>query len=203
SGVIAHHRKKSIDWKTVKILAIGSLPTSLITVWILSLFFSDANDYQSLITSSLGVMLILTSLVLIFKKQLIAWVGKRGGSLFTQRSTTTYTLVIGIIMGALVTLSSVGAGAICTAALLVLYPTFSSVRVVGTDLAHAVPLTLIGGLGHLMLGNVDFVLLGALLVGSIPAIHLGTHSAARMPDQWLRPMLASALLGLGIKYALF
>ncbi|MEJ2743544.1 MAG: sulfite exporter TauE/SafE family protein [Gammaproteobacteria bacterium] len=179
----------------------GSLMTPLLLLFGFPPHIAVGTDL--LYASLTNVMLILTSLVLIFKKQLIAWVGKRGGSLFTQRSTTTYTLVIGIIMGALVTLSSVGAGAICTAALLVLYPTFSSVRVVGTDLAHAVPLTLIGGLGHLMLGNVDFVLLGALLVGSIPAIHLGTHSAARMPDQWLRPMLASALLGLGIKYALF
>ena len=99
--------------------------------------------------------------------------------------------------------TAVGAGAICAATLLILYPKLSAMRVVGADLAHAVPLTLVGGLGHLALGNVDFMLLSALLVGSIPAIHLGARSASKMPDYLLRPMLASTLLGLGIKYALF
>lgn len=207
SGVVAHHRMRTIEWRTVGILALGSLPASLVTIWVLGKFFDGAKGYQSLITTSLGAMLILTSIVLIFKGQIVAWVNRKQSSqtLTTKRThnVAVTTCVMGLIMGVLVTLSSVGAGAFCTAVLLVLYPKLSAVRVVGTDLAHAVPLTLIGGIGHMFLGNVDYALLGALLVGSLPAIHIGTRFAKKMPEQWLRPVLASALLGLGIKYAVF
>jgi uncharacterized membrane protein YfcA len=110
---------------------------------------------------------------------------------------------MGIALGVLVTLSSVGAGAFGTAMLLVLYPAFSSIRVVGTDLAHAVPLTLVGGLGHLWLGHVDIELLASLLIGSLPAIYIGTHLGHRLPDKLLHPLLAVTLMLLGIKYAFF
>lgn len=209
SGVVAHNRLRTISWRIVGALALGSLPASLITIWLLAKFFDGAQGYQSLITTSLGAMLILTSLVLIFKRQLVAWVNKRKPTANTNSKSKPHknvmiiTCVMGLIMGVLVTLSSVGAGAFCTSVLLVLYPKLSAVRVVGTDLAHAVPLTLIGGIGHMFLGNVDYALLGALLIGSLPAIHVGTRYAKKLPEQWLRPVLASALLGLGIKYAVF
>ncbi|OQX34027.1 MAG: hypothetical protein B0D91_13180 [Oceanospirillales bacterium LUC14_002_19_P2] len=110
---------------------------------------------------------------------------------------------MGILLGVFVTLSSVGAGALGTAILILLYPVMSATRIVGTDLAHAVPLTLVGGLGHPYLGNVDFQLLGALLVGSLPAIYLGTRMGHKLPDVFLQRVLSILLLGLGIKYTLF
>ena len=110
---------------------------------------------------------------------------------------------MGIVLGVLVTLSSVGAGAIGTAILLVLYPHLRSIHVVGTDLAHAVPLTLIGGMIHMSLGNVDYQLLGALLVGSIPAIHLGSKIGNFLPENIIRTSLAALLMILGAKYIFF
>mgnify|MGYP000026275800 CR=1 FL=1 len=110
---------------------------------------------------------------------------------------------MGIVLGVLVTLSSVGAGAIGAAILLILYPRLPSVQVVGTDLAHAVPLTLVAGIGHLLLGHVDWMLLAALLVGSVPAIYVGTRVGESLPDRILHPILVTILMLLGLKYAFF
>jgi uncharacterized membrane protein YfcA len=112
------------------------------------------------------------------------------------------TVMVGLILGALVTLSSVGAGALGTVALFFLYPRLATVRVVGTDLAHAIPLTAVAGLGHLHMGNVDFNLLGSLLIGSLPGIYLGSHLSARIPEKILRPILATLLLLIGVKFVL-
>ena len=110
---------------------------------------------------------------------------------------------MGLLLGVLVTLSSVGAGAIATALLMILYPTLKSLNIVGTDIAHAVPLTLFAGLGHLMLGNVDLYLLVALIAGSLPAVFLGARLARHIPDRVLRPILATTLFGAGVKVVFF
>ena len=115
---------------------------------------------------------------------------------------TPVTVFTGVVIGVLVTLSSVGAGAIGTIALLFLYPRLATVRIVGSDLAHAVPLTALAGLGYWRMGSVNFALLATLLVGSLPGIYFGSHLSARVPDQVLRPVLASLLLGIGLKFAL-
>ncbi|RRJ84871.1 sulfite exporter TauE/SafE family protein [Aestuariirhabdus litorea] len=204
SGVAMHHRRGTIDWRLVLLLGLGSMPAALITVLILYLYFPDSSSYGHILTSSLGVMLILTALVLLFKNKLVKFhksAGDKPG--FLHHHSTTLTWVMGVFLGTFVTLSSVGAGAFGTAVLMVLYPALLSIRVVGTDLAHAVPLTLVAGLGHLLLGNVDFYLLGCLLMGSLPAIYLGTRLGSRLPDRVLHPILASTLLALGLKYAFF
>ncbi len=205
SGVISHQRQKNIEWHTVAWLSLGSIPASLITIALLAYFFKDAQAYEGLLTSSLGIMLILTALVLLFKRFIIKQAhSPQQATLSDQQKLyriPLLTMFMGLILGIFVTLSSVGAGAFGTAVLLVLYPQLVSIKVVGTDIAHAVPLTMIAGLGHLYLGNVDFTLLFSLLLGSLPAIHFGAHFAKRLPDQWLQTLLASALLALGIKYA--
>ena len=113
-----------------------------------------------------------------------------------------YTVFTGFVLGVLVTLSSVGAGALGTVALFFLYPRLPTVKIVGTDLAHAIPLTAIAGLGHLSLGNVNLTLLLSLLIGSLPGIWIGSHLSARIPDKILRPALASVLLLIGLKFVL-
>lgn len=201
-GVIAHQRKGQIDWPIVMLLGAGSIPAAVLTALLLKTVFEGANDYEHLLTSSLGIMLILTSAVLLFKSKLQGAKDKQTTNF--ERYRKPATILMGVILGVFVTLSSVGAGAIGTAILLILYPYLQARQIVGTDIAHAVPLTLVAGLGHLIfLGNVDFVLLGCLLIGSLPAVNLGTKLGAKIPNHLLQPVLAFILMGLGIKFALF
>ncbi|GLS26488.1 UPF0721 transmembrane protein [Marinibactrum halimedae] len=205
SGAVAHSRLGTVRWRLVLWLAAGSIPASILTTLGLKFVFGDASQYEHLLTTSLGIMLILTSAVLLFKSRIhnqpntdkppMRWVHK---------NAATITVISGVLLGTFVTLSSVGAGAFCAALLLILYPRLPAIQIVGTDIAHAVPLTLIAGAGHLIfLGNVDFLLLGSLLIGSIPAITVGTKIGARLPNQLLQPILATILMGLGVKFAFF
>jgi len=205
-GVFVHKRQGTIRWNIVFYLLAGSLPASFATVYVLHTYFTDSESYGHVLTSMLGVMLIMTSIVLLLRKKIMAGSHDQNSTGFLahlQRFSPRYTLLMGITLGIMVTLSSVGAGAFGAAVLLLLYPRLPAINVVGTDLAHAVPLTLVAGIGHLLLGNVDFMLLGALLIGSLPAIYLGTKLATRLPEKLLQPMLASMLLALGVKYAFF
>lgn len=213
-GVYAHAKQSTIRWRLVILLAAGSLPAALLTTYFLEAIFSGGGNYEKLLTTSLGVMLILTSLVLFFKGRLqrVEVSGSEAGRM--QRHASMIAVVAGFVLGVFVTLSSVGAGAFCAALLLVLYPRLPAIQVVGTDIAHAVPLTLIAGLGHLSLsnlaphnewtvGNVDFLLLGSLLIGSLPAVYVGTKLGARLPSRILQSILAAILLVLGVKFAVF
>lgn len=207
-GVFLHRKQGTIRWRIVTLLLLGSLPASAVTALLLKSMFTDAEAYKHILTTSLGIMLIVTSMVLIFKKRLVAGATSEenisSGSLgFVRKHASLFTFAMGISLGALVTLSSVGAGAFGAAVLLVLYPRLPALNVIGTDLAHAVPLTLVAGLFHLYLGNVDFMLLAALLVGSLPAIWVGTRVGARLPENVLHPILVSILMALGVKYAFF
>lgn len=205
SGIYMHQKRGTIRWRVVGLLALGSLPAAGLTTFLLATVFGDAREYSGLLTTSLGVMLIITASVLLFKKQIQVKSHEGSSALLrsAQHHRASWTLIMGVALGTLVTLSSVGAGAFGTALLLILYPRLPSVQVVGTDLAHAVPLTLVAGLGHLFLGHVDFKLLAALLLGSLPAIWAGTHLGSRLPDKVLHPILVTVLLGLGVKYAVF
>ena len=202
SGVISHHKQKHVEWKLVKLLAMGSLPAALITGYSLQNVFEDSESYEALLKSSLGIMLLLTAFVVIFRKQLQRFT-MRSKSQGNEKARDLTTLLMGVVLGVLVTLTSVGAGAIGTAVLMLLYPALRSSHIVGTDIAHAVPLTACAGLVHMALGNVDFALLFALLVGSIPAIQLGSKVSHHLPEGVLRQLLASILLFLGAKYAFF
>lgn len=204
SGVVAHHRQLTVDWTIVGRLAMGSLPASLLTILILSRIFQDPAEYRGILLSTLGVMLILTSFVLLMRRRLQQWHARAAApSPWLDRNRPGVTVAAGVFLGVCVTLSSVGAGAFGAAILFLLYPALSSVRVVGTDLAHAVPLTLIAGLGHWHLGHIDWMLLGSLLIGSIPAIHFGSRLANQVPERLLQSGLASLLLLIGVKYAFF
>ncbi len=205
SGAVAHARHKTIDWKLVGYLAAGSIPASIGTAYFLEKVFNDANDYEPLLTTSLGIMLILTSLVLLFNQRLKTKAQADSDDIrWAHQNARKITFAVGLFLGVFVTLSSVGAGALCAALLLVLYPHLPAIKVVGTDIAHAVPLTLIAGLGHFVfLGNVDFVLLGCLLTGSIPAIHVGAKIGTKLPNKLLQPGLATLLMGIGVKFAFF
>jgi len=204
-GVIVHRRLNTIRLRIVLLLASGSIPASLFTIWMLKSFFPSPEHYSHILTSSLGVMLIITGTVVLLKDQLQRHVELEPArwQLWIQRHSLPLTVIMGVFLGVFVTLSSVGAGAFGAAILLLLYPRLPSIHVIGTDLAHAVPLTLIAGTGHLFLGNVNLVLLASLLAGSLPAIYIGTRLATKLPEKVIRSLLASILLLLGAKYAFF
>ena len=214
SGMFFHHQKDNIDWKTMALLAAGSLPCSLaLAVFFLSDKLHEGNGYGELMTAFLGVMLILTALVITFQKQIQRRFAADKPPVphgleppyfgYAQKHTAVMTLVLGMVLGICVTLTSVGAGAIGASILFLLYPAWKATRVVGTDIAHAVPLTAVAGIGYLLNGLVDLELLGTLLVGSIPGIYLGTHVGSLFPDRLMRGILAVTLLSLGVKFTLF
>ncbi len=192
-GSLVHGFNKTIDWRIVRRLATGSLPASVLTLLALWLLKIDPASYSALVTKVLGAALILTAGALIFRKRLLATYSQRVG-LVSGEQTRTYTILTGVVLGVLVTISSVGAGALGVTALLLLYPELPVVRIAGSDIAHAVPLTLVAGIGHLASGGVDSAVLISLLCGSLPGIMLASLFAPRMPDSALRLVLAITLL---------
>jgi len=200
-GVVAHSIQKSIRWDLVALLALGSIPASALSIFALKYFFLSPENYTGIISTALGISLILTSGVIIFRSHL-SKIGVKFEKVNPDR-IFWITPILGFVLGIFVTLSSVGAGAIATAMLMICYPALRSLKVIGTDIAHAVPLTAFAGLGHLYIGNVDLVLLGSLLIGSLPAVYVGARVATYLPDRLLQPLLASILFGAGIKVAFY
>ncbi len=203
-GILFHHKNKTIEWRIVKLLASGSIPASIVMLFILRELQDSSINYDHIVTSALGIALILTSLVLLFKSHILEFSKKEQFDTIRElhsRFQTPMTVICGVILGLLVTLSSVGAGALGAAVLFFLYPRLSAISIIGTDLAHAVPLTAIAGLGHYHLGTVDFNLLISLLIGSLPGIYLGSHVGTWLPEKIIRPILASMLLLIGLRFA--
>ena len=199
-AVAAFHTERVVDWRTVRLLAFGSVPATLLALGLVAYLGQDAESFDSLITRIISITLVLTSLVLLFRRRLASLHRYLEG--LSDSSMPIATVLVGVLLGFLVTLSSVGAGALGTAALLILYPTLKARSLVGIDLAHAVPLTVIAGLGHMALGSVDFGLLGNLLLGSIPGILLGIKLSRKLPDRGLKNLLASILLLVGVGFVL-
>lgn len=204
SGMLAHARQSTVQWRPTLLLAAGSLPASIITIIALHLFFDAPETYEPLLTLALGMMLMVTASSILLAGRIRHISGAHTPlRRYISKHQSLCVLCTGAALGMCVTLSSVGAGAFGAAVLILLYPTLRMVQVVGTDIAHAVPLTLVAGLGHWSLGNVDFLLLGALVAGSAPAIWLGARLANRIPETMLRPALALLLMGLGIRFVIY
>ena len=197
-GSLVHGINKTIDWRIVTRLAMGSLPASVLTLLLLHLLPVDPAAMNGLVTRVLGVALLATALALVFRKKLLAGYASRVGIL-SEGQTAGFTVLTGVFLGALVTISSVGAGALGVTALIVLYPELPVVRIAASDIAHAVPLTLVAGLGHLMSGGVDLTVLVSLLLGSLPGIMIASMFAPRLPDLVLRLILAATLMVTGLK----
>jgi len=200
-GATVHHAKGGADLKVVRRLCMGSIPFALLTLLILSLADVDQVK-QGVVTQSLGAVLVLTAVATFFRRELHEY-GKqlrlKSRARF-KRLQVPLTVAAGALLGILVTMTSVGAGALGATILLFLYPLRLTVRkVVGTDIAHAVPLTLIAGLGHLALGNVNPWLLLGLLSGSIPGIVFGSLVAHKLRESWIQVALAGILLVVGLR----
>jgi uncharacterized protein len=195
-GTLVHGLNHTVRWRTVGLLASGSIPAAALTLLVISTFAVSGSATSGVISCVLGVMLWLTALSLIFRRQFLAWAGSRLLTIEPRR-TSWLTVLTGAVIGVLVTISSVGAGALGVTALLLLYPRLPMAVIVGSDIAHAVPLTLLAGIGHWYLGSVDWTLLTSLLTGSVPGIIVGSYLCRRVPNAVLRPILATVLLMVG------
>jgi uncharacterized protein len=192
-GSLVHGMARSVHWPAVIRLASGSIPASVVTLLVLWQLGLNGDSGRSLVNLVLCFALILTATSLIFRKAIMDRYRRRMERL--SAATTGYaTVVVGVALGVLVSISSVGAGAVGVTALLLLYPRLPMASIVGSDIAHAVPLTLVAGIGHWALGSVDWALMGVLLIGSLPGIIIGSYCAVRVPETVLRLLLATVLI---------
>jgi uncharacterized protein len=201
AGSAVHGFNRTIDWRVVRLLATGSVPTTVITIVALGHIGINSPAARDLITGVLVVALFITAATLIFRERIVARYATQLSAL-QQGQIDILTIIVGGVLGVLVSITSVGAGAIGVTALVLLYPKLPTVRIVGSDIAHAVPLTLAAGIGHWFLGSINFDVLISLLAGSIPGILIGSYAAVRIPETALRLVLAGTLIVVATKLSL-
>ena len=211
-GSLVHAKKMNIVWPIVIWLAVGSIPASFATHWVLENYLSQSTHYKMVLTVVLGFMLTLTGISIMFRSQIESFFNKHRKQELPDMTQDlekvklqaadkrALIVIMGIVLGVFVTLSSVGAGAFGIMALVLMFPNLPMIRIIGSDVVHAVLLTLVAGLGHMSSGNVDFHLLIWLLVGSIPAIVVGTLVSSRLPEKVIRKVLGITLFILGINF---
>lgn len=192
-GTAVHGRNETVDWRIVGALASGSVPAAIVTLSLMAYFGVKSGQSALLLNFLLGGALLITSITVFLRPWILSWAGHHIDAM-EDRRTALWTVLLGAVLGVLVSITSVGAGALGTTALLILYPKLPVARIAGSDIAHAVPLTLIAGIGHWLMGSVDVMLMLALLAGSVPGIIIGSLLATRSSDSVLRPILAITLL---------
>ena len=197
SGSVAHARHGHVRWDITRRLLLGSIPASLGTVALMH-FTGITKGWAEALTFSLGIALLLTAVVVAFRASWQA-LGIKLEHVITDARRPALTVAAGVILGVLVSLSSIGAGAIGATLILLLYPRLETRFIVGSDIAHAVPLTLVAGIGHATLGHVDWALLVPLVIGSVPGIWLGAQLTRRLPDRIVRGLLCVSLILAGWK----
>ena len=199
AGTLTHRVRGTIRWDIVKRLCIGALPAAVVSTLALKSFGTLSPEIGQIIRYSIAASVLLTVVALIFKGRMLAWINAHPEKQLQGNKLAAATIIAGAVLGVLVTVSSIGAGAIGATLLVMLYPRMTSAEVAGTDIAYAVPLTAIAALGHWWLGSIHWELLASLLVGSLPGITLGSWVARSVPEQFLRVLLAMTLTGVAIK----
>ena len=197
-GTAVHGKQGTVDWRVVLLLACGSVPSAALTILVMSRVGTLAAEAAATLNLLLGAALFLTSISIFFRSWILSWAGHHIHAMEPYQ-LKAWTIFIGVMLGILVSVTSVGAGALGTTALLILYPRLPVARIAASDIAHAVPLTLIAGIGHWLMGSVDFTLMIALLAGSIPGIIIGSLVSSRSSDSILRPVLAVTLLIVAVR----
>jgi len=198
-GTLAHRAHGHVQWHIVRRLAVGSLPAAVVAILVLKSAGELDAHWLYGIRLTIGISVLLTVLSLLFRKQLLDWLSRNPRFQLEGRRQAVATVIVGAVIGVLVTVSSIGAGAVGATLILLLYPRLKPAEVAGTDIAYAVPLTAVAGLGHVWLGTVDWNLLLALLVGSIPGIWLGAQLSRALPERLVRAALATTLTLVAIK----
>ena len=199
AGTLTHRLRGTIRWDIVKRLCMGALPAAVIATLALKSFGTLSPEIGQIIRYSIAGSVLLTVVALIFKGRMLAWINAHPEKQLQGNKLAAATIIAGAVLGVLVTVSSIGAGAIGATLLVMLYPRMTSAEVAGTDIAYAVPLTAIAALGHWWLGSIHWELLASLLVGSLPGITLGSWVARSVPEKFLRVLLAMALTGVAVK----
>jgi hypothetical protein len=200
-GAGIHLRQRTVDLRLAGLLALGSVPASIVGVRVVGMVGEDGDR---LVTHALGATLIVVAIVLLGRRRLTAAMERRRARLGRSDADLTARhpaaiVALGVLVGFLVGLTSVGSGTLVVAALLILIPALPPARLVGTDILQAAVLTSAAGIAHWSLGNVDLGLAGALLIGSVPGVVLGSRLSVRLPERVMRPALAGMLLIVAIQ----
>jgi uncharacterized membrane protein YfcA len=199
AGTAAHRSRGNVQWHVVRRLCLGALPAAVLATLALKKFGALTPEIGQFIRYSIAGSVALTVIALLFRARMQNWVIAHPEKQLQGKSLAAATVVSGILLGTLVTVSSIGAGAVGATLLVLLYPRLSPAEIAGTDIAYAVPLTAIAAFGHWWLGSIDWMLLLTLLVGSIPGITIGSLAARRVPEKLLRALLALTLTTVAIK----
>ncbi len=198
-GTFTHRLRGTVHWAIVRRLCLGALPAAVLASLALKHFGSLNREIGLLIRYTIAGSVLLTVLALLFKRKMLAWISAHPERQLQGGALVSATVACGAVLGTLVTISSIGAGAIGATLLVLLYPRLSAAEVAGTDIAYAVPLTAIAAVGHWWLGSIDWTLLLTLLVGSVPGITLGAYAARAVPERLLRALLAVTLVSVAAK----
>ncbi|MFB9244518.1 sulfite exporter TauE/SafE family protein [Massilia antarctica] len=199
AGTFTHRLRGTVRWDIVRYLCCGALPAAVAATLALKQFGALDKEIGQIIRYSIAGSVMLTVIALLFKAKMLAWINAKPERQLQGRPLAAATIVSGALLGVLVTVSSIGAGAIGATLLVMLYPRMSAAEVAGTDIAYAVPLTAIAAFGHWWLGSINWALLAMLLIGSLPGITLGSWIAKSVPEGFLRALLATTLTLVAVK----
>lgn len=202
TGTFTHRLRGTVDWHVVRLLCYGALPAALLATVSLKYFGSLNKEIGQVIRYSIAVSVLLTVVALLFKGKMLEWLNRHPEKQLHGTPLAAATIFSGIVLGTLVTISSIGAGAIGATLLVLLYPRMPAAHIAGTDIAYAVPLTAIAAIGHWWLGSINWELLGTLLIGSLPGITIGSMAARAVPEKFLRGLLATTLTLVAAKLVL-
>lgn len=199
AGTVAHRYKGTVHWSIVRLLCAGALPAALIATLGLRHFGALDQSVAQVIRYSIATSVMLTVVALLFRGKMQAWIKEHPERQLQGKALAVATVITGAVLGTLVTISSIGAGAIGATLLVLLYPRLTPAEIAGTDIAYAVPLTAIAAAGHWWLGSLNWVLMVTLLIGSVPGITLGSLAAKSIPEKFLRAILALTLTSVAYK----
>jgi len=202
AGTFAHRYHGNVHWDIVRRLCLGALPAALLATLALKYFGALDKEIGQFIRYSIAVSVLLTVVAILFRTRMQNWMNAHPSRQLQGKALVTATIVSGAVLGTLVTISSIGAGAVGATLLVLLYPRLKPAEIAGTDIAYAVPLTAIAAIGHWWLGSINWELLVMLLLGSVPGITLGSLAARAVPERALRGLLAVTLTAVAAKLVL-
>jgi uncharacterized membrane protein YfcA len=199
AGTLTHRVRGTVRWDIVRRLCAGALPAAVLATLALKHYGALDQQIGQIIRYTIAGSVMLTVTALLFRSRMLAWIAASPKRQLQGSALLVATVISGAVLGTLVTVSSIGAGAIGATLLVMLYPRMSPAEVAGTDIAYAVPLTAIAAFGHWWIGSIDWQLLASLLLGSVPGITLGAWVARAVPERFLRGLLAATLTGVAAK----